>query len=315
MKHVFVINPSAGKSDATESIQRQVVELGRDLDCEIYITRAPGDATSYVRHRCQESPSENFRFYACGGDGTINEVVTGIVDQPNAEMTCYPSGSGNDYVKYFGTQADFLDLKGLVNGTVKAVDVMRVIVEKADETKSDNIRYSLNICNFGFDAIVCKTMEQVRRKWLVGGRNAYTTGIVKTLFTGRRTQCSVTVDGSVVHDGEMLLCTLGNGRYIGGAYQCSPLSQNDDGLVEVCLFKPLSLFNFIKLIKSYRDGTFIHRPDIQDKMTYLQGRVIDIEAPRPIDLCVDGEILFGSRFHIEQLRRAIRFVVPQLHEI
>ena len=312
MKHVFVINPCAGKCDATDSIRRQVDELGTAFDCEIYVTKAPGDATRFVRQRCLEMPSESFRFYACGGDGTINEVVSGIVDLPNAEMTCYPSGSGNDYVKYFGTQADFLDLKSLANGTAKAVDVMRVVVEKTPGTMGDSTHYSLNICNFGFDAIVCKTMEQVRRKWLIGGRNAYTTGIVKSLLTGRRTQCRITVDGNVVHDGEMLLCTLGNGRYVGGAYQCSPLSQNDDGLVEVCLFKPLTLFRFIKLIGSYRDGTFIHRPDIQDKMTYLQGRVIDIDTPRPIDLCVDGEMLFGSRFHIEQLQRAIRFAVPQL---
>lgn len=300
VKHVFVINPCAGQRDATDFIRCQVVELGAGYDCEFYVTKARGDATRYVREHCLESPNESFRFYACGGDGTINEVVSGVVGQPNAEMTCYASGSGNDYIKYYGDRKSFLDLRQLIDGEVKEVDVMRV-----------NDHFSLNVCNFGFDAIVCKTMEQVRRKWLIGGRNAYTTGILKALFSGRRTQCKIVVDGKVVHDGEMLLCTLGNGRFVGGAYQCSPLSHNDDGLIEVCLFKPLSLFSFIRLIGSYRDGSFIHRPDIQDKMTYLQGRVIDIETPQAIDLCVDGEMLYGSRFHIEQMQRAVRFVVPK----
>lgn len=308
MKHIFVINPCAGKSDATDYIRQKVGELGEDIDIEIYVTKTQGDAKVFVSRRCEETPSEVLRFYACGGDGTINEVVSGIIGRPNAEMTCYPSGSGNDYVKYYGEKHSFLNLQELVKGEVRKVDVMRV----SNVTGSGNdIRYSMNVCNFGFDAIVCKTMEQVRRKRLIGGRNAYTTGIIKALFTGRRTRCRITVDGREVHNGEMLLCTLGNGRYVGGAYQCSPLSQNDDGLVEVCLFKPLSLFRFIKLIGSYRDGSFIHRKDIQDKMTYLQGRDIEIEAPEPIDFCVDGEMLYGSRFHIEQLSGAISFVTPQ----
>jgi diacylglycerol kinase (ATP) len=109
----------------------------------------------------------------------------------------------------------------------------------------------------------------------------------------------------------MLLCTLGNGRYVGGAYQCSPLSQNDDGLIEVCFFKPMSIFNFARLIGSYRDGSFINRSDVKDKMTYLRGKTIDIESPSAIDLCIDGEIVNGSRFRVELLPRAVRFITPR----
>ena len=303
MKHLFVVNPCAGPKDATEEVQCRVKELGDAIDATVYVTQSAGDATRYVRACCESYPEERLRFYACGGDGTLNEVVGGIVGHSNAEMTCLPIGSGNDYVKYYGGKEAFLDLKRLVEGTAHAVDVMRV-----------GDRYALNICNFGFDAMVCKTMIQVRRKWLIGGRNAYTTGIVKALFKGRRTRCRITVDGQEVHDGDLLLCTLGNGRYVGGAYQCSPLSQNDDGLIEVCFFKPMSLVTFARLIGSYRDGTFIHRADIQDKMTYLRGRVVDIESPAPIDLCVDGEMLRDSRFHVEQLPQAVRFVVPKAAE-
>lgn len=299
MKHIFIVNPRAGKKDATDDIRRRVAALGGNLDAEIYVTRGEGDATRYVRDFCEENRGRRVRFYACGGDGTINEVVGGIVGQSDVEMSCVPVGSGNDYVKYYGGSVPFLDLRRLVEGVAREVDVMRV-----------GDRYALNICNFGFDAVVCRTMEQVRRKPIIGGRNAYTTGIVKAFFTGRRTECRITVDGRTVHDDQMLLCTLGNGRFVGGAYQCSPLSQNDDGLIEVCLFKPLSIMRFVKLLGSYRDGTFIQRDDVKDKMTYLRGSVVDIESPREIDLCVDGEMLRGSRFHIEQMPRAVRFVVP-----
>lgn len=299
MKHVFVVNPHAGKRDATDFIRLQISRLPSDVDTEVYVTRGPGDATRFVSRRCADFPDGGVRFYACGGDGTINEVVSGLVPFPAAEMTCIPTGSGNDYLKYYGHLDCFSDLSRLVNGQPHWVDVMRV-----------NDRYSLNVCNFGFDAIVCKTMIQVRRKPVVGGRNAYTTGIVKALFTGRRTCCRIAVDGHEVHDGDMLLCTLGNGRYVGGAYKCSPRSLNDDGLIEVCLFRPLSIVSFARLLGSYRDGTFIDRPDVQPKMTYLRGGTVDISAPGPIDLCVDGEMLRSSSFHVVQLPRAVRFVVP-----
>ncbi len=300
MKHIFIVNPCAGPKDATSEIQQQIAQLPSSYSTEIYTTRSAGDATRYVREQCQANLDQQLRFYACGGDGTISEVVSGIVGQPNAEMTCYPSGSGNDFVKYYGGRDTFLDLKRLVDGDVHEIDVMRI-----------GDRYSLNICNFGFDAVVCRTMEQVRRKPIIGGRNAYTTGILKALFTGRRTLCRIAVDDVTVHDGQMLLCTLGNGRYVGGAYQCSPLSQNDDGLIEVCFFKPMSIFNFARLIGSYRDGSFINRSDVKDKMTYLRGKTIDIESPSAIDLCIDGEIVNGSRFRVELLPRAVRFITPR----
>lgn len=305
MRHIFIINPSAGRRNIAGEMERMLGRIDGSIDRDLYVTSGPGDATRHVESLCLSHPGEEFCFYACGGDGTLNEVVAGAVGHGNARVTCYPSGSGNDYVKYYGGREGFLDIAALVGGEVREVDIMRV--EPAD----GDVRYSLNVCNFGFDAIVCKTMEQVRRKWLIGGRNAYTTGIVKALFTGRRTCCSISVDGSAVHDGDMLLCTLGNGRYVGGAYMCSPLSRNDDGLIEVCMFKPLSIIRFAKLIGSYREGSFIHRDDVKDKMVYRRGRSIDIDCPQPIDLCVDGELLRSSRFHVEQLPKAIRFVVPR----
>lgn len=300
MKHIFVVNPKAGKNDATEKMAGLVSLLDDSIEKEIYITKGARDAERYVRWYSDTHGDEKVRFYACGGDGTANEVASGLIGCANAEMTCIPIGSGNDYVKYYGGADRFLDLRSLMNGSPATVDVMKV-----------NDRYSLNVCNFGFDAMVCKTMIEVRRKWLIGGRNAYTTGIVKALFKGRRTYCRISVDGKTVNDGDILLCTLGNGRYVGGAYQCSPKSFNDDGLIEVCFFSPISVLRFVRLLKPYRDGTFIDRDDLQDIMTYMRGRKIDIESREAIDLCVDGEMMYDNCYHIEQLPKAINFVVPR----
>ncbi|MCR4659509.1 MAG: YegS/Rv2252/BmrU family lipid kinase [Bacteroidales bacterium] len=299
MKHIFVINPMAGPVDATSTITKKIHSLGTDLDYVIHVTTAPGEATEFVHNTCQASPDESLRFYACGGDGTLNEVLTGLIGNLNAQLACYPCGSGNDYIKCYGTQADFNDIERLVNGEPYKVDVMRI-----------GDRYSINVSNFGFDAEVCRVMEEVKRFPIIGGRNAYTTGIVKALFTAMNNMCRVTVDGEPFYDGAMLLATMSNGQYVGGAYRCAPRSVSDDGLLEVCLVSKVSLLRFAKLIGKYRQGTHLDDPACSDVMHYCRGRRIEITSPKPLYMALDGEVVCDRHFEVENMQQAISFVLP-----
>ena len=193
MKHIFVYNPMAGR-DNKAAIDRLREKMRTDyshLDYEFYPTLASKDATVYVRNRCAAEPGTELRFYACGGDGTANEVLHGIVGAPNASMTCYPCGSGNDFVKYYGGADCFLDIDALVNGAETPIDIMKI-----------GDRYALNVTNFGFDAAVAKTMIEVKPKKLIGGKNAYTTGIVKSLIDSMKCNCTVYVDGERLNNGK-----------------------------------------------------------------------------------------------------------------
>ena len=105
MKYVFIINPHAGEADNEEKIRREAEGIE---GCEFYVTKSVGDATEFVRNWCKDHAGEAVRFIACGGDGTINEVFNGAVGQKNASVTCYPCGSGNDFVKAFGGAEAFL---------------------------------------------------------------------------------------------------------------------------------------------------------------------------------------------------------------
>jgi diacylglycerol kinase (ATP) len=301
MKHFFIYNPTAGRDNhaAVEALKARMESYRDTVDYTFYPTKAPGDATAFVRGCIASAPDTPLRFYACGGDGTANEVLCGIVGAPNASMTCYPCGSGNDSVKYYGGAAKFLNVDALLNGEERSIDIMKI-----------GDRYALNATHFGFDTAVARTMSALRHKKLIGRKNAYTVGIAKALFTAMKNKCEVEVDGERLGDGKMLLCTISNGKYVGGAYCCAPNSKNDDGLLEVCYVRPLSRLTFVKLISVYKKGEHIDDPRFKKYIEYRQAKSVHITAPEGFAVLLDGEVLVQNDITVEVCPRAIRFVVP-----
>lgn len=99
MKYIFIVNPHAGEEDHAAIIRSQIESLPQKDDCEIYITKAVGDATDFIGNYLAVHGDAPVRFIACGGDGTVNEVFNGAVGHENVSVSCYPCGSGNDFVK------------------------------------------------------------------------------------------------------------------------------------------------------------------------------------------------------------------------
>ncbi len=301
MKHIFIINPSAGPRDAYDEIKEAVDQYGHGVDYELYRTQAPGDATIYIRDWCRHHPKERVRFYACGGDGTLNEVANGVVGYENASLGLYPCGSGNDFVKYYGGKKNFLNIPALLEAEEEYIDLMRV-----------GNRYAINATHFGFDSSVAKTMMNVRRKKLIGGRNAYTTGVVVALFKAMKNPCKVWVDGELLNpEGKILLCTIANGQYVGGSFRCAPRSIDNDGLLEVCLVRPISHITFMRLISEYTKGTHLDDPKFEKYLEYRRGKAIRVEAPMGFVYSFDGELIKQNEFTVENAHAAIRFAVPR----
>lgn len=299
MEHVFVINPAAGASDPTDMIKQAIAKSSSSASCEIHLTTGPGDATAFVSARCSRS-SEPIRFYACGGDGTLNEVVNGAAKYPNVGIGCFPCGSGNDFVKYYGGAEGFLDIDNQINGEEHPIDLIL-----ADG------KYCINVLNFGFDTAVVKTMQKVKTNRLFSGKRAYFAGVAKALINSMRTPCKVTVDGEVISNSDILLCTISNGRYVGSSFQCAPRSENSDGLLEVCLVKPLSRITFIKLIKYYTRGEHLDSPKFKDYIVYRRAKKICIEGGSDFAIALDGELVDISRVEVEVVEKALNFVVPR----
>ena len=301
MKYIFIVNPHAGEEDNAANIRAQIEALENKDDCEIYITKAVGDATEFIGQYLEAHPNDPVRFIACGGDGTVNEVFNGAVGHENVSVSCYPCGSGNDFVKAFGGAEKFLSVEALVNAKDTKIDLLKV-----------GERYSNNVVNFGFDTTVAITINKQREKTGHGGKSVYTKGVVTALVKSMNNKCKVRADGEVLNeDGRMLLCTLANGQYVGGSFKCAPRSKPDDGLIDVCLIKPISRLRFVKILGTYTEGKHLDDESMQDIVVYRQAKKVEIVAPEGFAYSLDGEIIYENRFTVEIAPEAVNFACPE----
>ena len=299
MKHIFIVNTVAGKHSCLDEVKNAIANESETIDYEIFTPDSAKDNVSKIKEYLEAHPDEEVRFYACGGDGTLNKVASGIYGYPNASLTVLAYGSGNDYIKYYADLQTFRNFNKVMHGTEHRIDIMQV-----------NDRFAVNATHFGFDSFVAKTMDKIRRYPIIGGKMSYTSAIIKAFISGMRTRCTVYADGEKLNDGKLLLCTVANGKYVGGSYQCAPRSINDDGLLEVCLIKPISRFRFPFLIKKYSEGRHLDDPKLKNIIVYRRAKQVVIEGEKGFCVSLDGVILEGEKIVVENKQQAIRFVVP-----
>lgn len=298
MKYVFIINPHSGSEKNKEFLLSSIHANKNKLDYEVYITKGKNDATQYVDQYCQKY-TDDVVFCACGGDGTINEVVSGMVNHPQAILACYPCGSGNDFVKVYGGKENFLKTDYLKNAKETQIDIMQV-----------NDKYSLNAINYGFEVTVCDVANKVRRKKIIGGKHSYTSGIFVALLKSMKNYCQIYTNNTLIYDGNILLSTFANGKYVGGKYCCAPYSDNEDGLLEITFVKPISILRFITLVKHYQKGTHLSNPKCEKFIKYIRSDNVTIVTNKISNICLDGEIYSGNRFEIINHKKKIRFLKP-----
>lgn len=300
MIYFFVINGRKDMSAMRAEIERQLENLEEKylqmFQIETYVTAGVGDATRFVHVYCDLHPVDEVCFVACGGNGMINEVASGLVGYENKSMAVLAYGKCNDFVKYY-PDYDFKSVEGIFQGCPTDIDILKV-----------NDNYSINVCNFGFDSVVCSTANDYMD---VSHVNPYRIGIIRALFTARFNRVDVAVDGEKIGGRRMLLCTLSNGRYVGGEFLCSPYALIDDGQIEVVYIKPMTLLSFVKMLPLYSSGSFIQNRKFARKLIYRRAKHVEIHSKHLIDLCLDGELLPGKKFNVDVLPKAIRLILPQ----
>ena len=165
--------------------------------------------------------------------------------------------------------------------------------------------------NFGFDTTVAITINEERAKTGHGNKNAYTKGVVKALLTAMKNSFMVKADGEVLNpEKKALLCTVANGKYVGGSFCCAPRAKTDDGLIEVCLILPISRLRFVKILGTYTEGKHLDDEKMKDIVVYRQAKKVEVDAPAGFAYSLDGEIIYESHFTVEIVPGAVSFAAP-----
>ena len=297
MKHLFIINPAAGKRDQTVRLSTEIRTLceARGLDFSIRVSKKPGDCAAITREAA--ASGEECRVYACGGDGTLNEVVCGAAGAAKLAVTHYPCGSGNDFVKNFSEPGAFADLERLLDPDETLLDLIQV-------GESD---YSLSICSLGIDARIGTSIQRYKHLPMVGGRGAYNLSTVVNLVQGIHRHYVVEVEGRTIDDRFTLICVC-NGRFYGGGYEPVPEARPDDGKLEVLLVKKVSRFQVARIIGKYKVGRYAEMPEI---FTHFSTDRVRIRCDRDEVVNLDGEARWSRDVEIRLSDKKLRFFYPK----
>ena len=282
---VNIINPAAGQG-----------KVPSRFDGEIYTTKCRGDAEEYVEGLCRDAEQPLF-LRVFGGDGTLGEVVTGIMRSgrnDNVRLSAVPTGTGNDFVRAFEGKSG-----------EHRIDVMKV-----------GDRYAVNVANTGFDCRVVVKAGELKKKPLISGSMAYVLGVVQTLLgkLGEDMRVEYTDENgetNIIED-KLLLVVCANAPYHGGGFKAAPLADYSDGLLEMLIVPKVSRLQFISLVADYRSGRHLD-PDtgapierFKDIVTYRRIKSIKVTG---LELaCADGEVRDADSMEISVIPGALRVV-------
>lgn len=298
MKHIFIINPTTGKYDSRQRIYEMADHLrtAHGLDVQCILTKKQGHATEIARKLCQTG--EPLRFYACGGDGTVNEVANGIIGYDNAAMSVIPVGTGNDFLKNFGGDMDkFRDAENLWDGPQFPMDAIDV-----------NGRVALTIACSGIDARVARDVHKYSKSPILDGKSSYIASLlVNFLFKGIGSHWTVELDGETIED-DFSLVSVCNGRYYGGGFMPVAEARMDDGVLNTLVVKKVSRGAFIKFVGPYSKGQYYKFPHVA---RCVAPKVVRIRSEKPdIVTCLDGECITSDDVTIRLSDKRLNFFGP-----
>jgi YegS/Rv2252/BmrU family lipid kinase len=298
MRHYFVINPTAGKPNTAQELTSKIASAANTTDIifRVYEAKSKEDATRYVTEKCEKHPDETLRFYACGGDGTLNVVINAASGFANTEVAVIPVGTGNDFVKNFTNTKNFMNMKRQILGTPVKIDLIKF-----------NGRYCANVLNIGFDCSVVQKMGQFRRSKFVPNKMAYVAGIVAALANEYGEHFRLSIDGEKFEAEEFLLAAFGKGSFYGGGFKALPLSIPNDGCIDACIATKISRMSFIKCVSKYKAGQHLDLSFI----TYKKCHSVHIESDEPIGVCADGEVTMETVIDVEVVPAALSLSIPE----
>ena len=296
MRHLFIINPAAGSRNQTELYRKQIAEVceKHGLEYSIRVSGAPGRCCKIAREAAETG--KEYRIYACGGDGTLNEVVNGAAGFDNVAVTTFACGSGNDFARMFSNPPAFRDLEQLLDAQEAEFDLIRC-----------NDDYSLNICSVGFDARIGTDVSRYKRIPLLHGFRAYAASTVVNTIKGIKEHFVIDINGETIDGLQTLICAC-NGRYYGGGFNPVPEADPTDGMMEVLVVTGVSRLQVAQVVGKYKDGKYKDYPHL---IRHFRTDHLTIHCDHPTPINLDGELRTAQTIDLRICDKKIRFFYPK----
>ncbi|RKU17207.1 hypothetical protein C6501_04725 [Candidatus Poribacteria bacterium] len=293
---ILIANPISGKGKAKAVAEQAYTALMADgCNGEIKLTTGSGDATRFA----QEAVSNEIQWViACGGDGTLHEVVNGIATVPDVILGLIPCGRGNDLATAVRIPRQPQQaIQTLFTGKSRFIDLGYVRSEKGSE------HYFTTITTCGYDTEVSR--RAAARTTPFSGTASYVYAAIATLF---QYECpSVRIEGDFgVYEDSILLAATGSTKSYGGGFKIVPDAQFDDGLFDVCIIRPVSSFTVLRLMVTLFWGGHVSHPAVEIHQT----RSLKIETDPPVMLYADGEPMCETPATIEIIKHGLTVLVP-----
>lgn len=289
---VFIINPVAGNGFAM-SMEKKIREISEvsGINASVVFSEKRGHASELSR----KYADDGFRYIiGVGGDGTFNEVAAPLVNRKDVVTGLVPAGTGNDFIQILGFPNRFDEENWKQFFSAKQISM---------DAGSCNGMIFLNGMGLGFDAQVASENYTAPGEVKKGGKNKYIWQILKTLFLYKEKKMRVLSKGEMIET-DCFINTVSIGRRFAGGFFLTPKAFANDGLLDVCAVKKLSLPQRLKILMMVPKGTHIN----DKKVNYYQTEKLTIEFPEKVPYHLDGELYFGDKFDIRVIPGALNVI-------
>lgn len=292
MRIGLIIRPREGL-EGLEALRERVGAL-RGAGHEVW-PRLTFEAGDGIRLAAAMAESGADLIIAAGGDGTLNEVVNGVVgDAWDGRVGVVPLGTANDFAAGLEIPATVEEaFEVALGGRTLEVDVARV-----------NRRYFVNVSTGGFGASATEETPSEAKKLL--GPWAYVVTGVKKFSELRPSRARFESEGATAYDGEVMLFAVGNAKRTGGGSMLTPRAEFGDGKLDVMIVPGMARMDFLSLLPDLRAGTHLDNPDV----LYFRSERLVVESEEELSVNADGEPLRGREFAYGLAGRTIRLMIP-----
>ncbi len=301
---IVLLNPHAGGKNAGKlwpSIKNELTK--QKFHFELQETKKPFEAINIIKCKIEEGYRN---IIAIGGDGTLHEVINGIMAQKVADTTkitlgLISIGTGNDWIKTHQISDDYkIAIKQIKEGKTMLQDVGQILFK--DSNQQEDKRFFINSVGIGFDAKVVKTMLPKKEKG-IANKNGYINGLIKSLFTNKNVKGWLHFDNQQIET-KIYNLSIGICKYKGGGFKLLPNAIPDDGILDITLASSISKFKLLKSLPKIFKG----KVDQIKYFDFYTAQKILLDLTHPIGTEVDGEFLSYHPMEISVIPQQIRLI-------